>query len=320
MTRRTLAAALAVTALGLALVGCSSDGGAQGGEAKPPATTSTTIALRPPERWTPSANEVEPALKSAAADTVTALLTYDTGGGTVEAARRRLAATPADPSVADKVAPLLIVDKPSAADVVYPQMGGYTGTRASVMTVTRIRVLDGNEVRSELRTLDVRLALSNEKWHVVDIASLGGSPVAVPDTISPAADAVLRHPRIELPDSAKWDIAAGTISDVVLETLRALAEDHDLRVGVLSSGHPLEVFGTSHPSNHIPGRAVDIWSVDGMVVERRAEDGPLQDVVRWLLDRGVTELGAPFDLDGPGGANFANLVHQDHLHIGYDRA
>lgn len=284
-------------------------------------TTSTTIApFPPPVAWNPSPNEVEPQLKQAAADTLTALLTYDSGGGVVEAARGRLASAPADASVSDKVVSLLDPYARAAADVIYPQMGGLAGNRASAMVVTRLRWEGVEGGRSEVRTIDVRLVRQGGAWRVEDIASLGGDPVPVPDPTPEPARRVLNHPRIELPDSARWDIAAGRVTDAVLVTLATLGDAHDVKVAVLSSGHPIEVFGSVHTSNHIPGRAVDIWWLDGLVVDQRAATGPLRGVVERLLAAGVTELGAPFDVDGAGGANFANLVHQDHLHVGYDRA
>jgi len=282
-------------------------------------TTSSTVAPFPPaEAWKPTPNEVEPQLKQAAADTLAALFTYDAGGGVVDAAKARLAAAPADVSVADKAAPLLDPTARAAADVIYPQMGGLAGARASAMVVTRLRWDGADGRRSEVRTIDVRLAKRGGVWRVEDIASLGGDPVPLPDAVTEVARRVLNHPRIELPDSARWDIAAGRVTEPVLVTLGSLGDAHDVKVAVLSSGHPIEVFGSTHTSNHIPGRAVDIWWLDGIVVEQRAAAGPLKPVVEKLLAAGVTELGAPFDVDGPGGANFANLVHQDHLHVGYD--
>ena len=202
----------------------------------------------------------------------------------------------------------------------YPQMAGLAGERAAVMVVTRLRWRQGGAESAEVRTIDVRLARSASTWRVVDIASLGGDPVEVPAQVSPAARRVLDHSRIELPDSAVWDIAAGRISEKVLTTLADLADAHDVKVAVLSSGHPVNVFGLNRTSNHIRGRAVDVWYLDGPVVERRDPAGPLRPVLQDLLARGVTELGAPFDVDAGAGANFANLVHQDHLHIGYDAA
>ena len=320
MTRR-FAIVIALAVVATAAAGCRD----QRTEVKQPSTADTTttseepVALPPAKPWVPSPNEIEVDLKQAAATTLTALLSYAADSGTVEAARSRLSSLPAEPGVADKILPLLRPAAQGAADVVYPQMGGFTGDQASVMAVTRLRILHAGAIESETRTIDVRLARRGGRWLVVDIASLGGDPAAAPAQLSASANAVLAHPGIELPDSARWDIATGRVSDDVLDTLRALADGQAVRVAVLSSGHPVEVFGTPHVSNHIPGRAVDVWAVGGVpVVEQRAADGPLRGVIDSLLARGVTELGSPFDVDGPRGANFANLVHQDHLHIGYD--
>ena len=282
-------------------------------------TTSTSMpTLVAPTPWEPSPNEIEVELKTAAATTIEALLTYESGGGNVAAAAQRLAAAPADPAIAEKSAPLLNAAASGAAEVLYPQMGGFTGSAASVMAVTRVRTLADGNLRSATRTLDVRLVKQDNTWKAVDLASLGGDPVPRAAALSVVAQAVLDHDRIELPDSARWDIEAGKVDDTVLEILRMLGDDHDVEVAVLSSGHPIEVFGTPHTSNHIPGRAVDIWALDGLIVEQRGATSPLPGLLRKLLERGVTELGAPIDVDGRGGANFTNLVHQDHLHIGYD--
>lgn len=316
---RTLGIAVALV-VAFAAAGC----GDQRRAVDEPATAETTtttepVTLSPAVPWLPSPNEVEVDLKQAAASTLAGLLSYAAEGGTVEAARGRLSSLPAEPGVADKIVALLRPGAQGAADVVYPQMGGFTGDQASVMVVTRLRILEGGAIESQTRTIDVRLARRGGRWQVVDIRSLGGDPVSAPSTLSAVASAVLAHPGIELPDSARWDIAAGRVGDELLETLAALADAQAVRVAVLSSGHPVEVFGTPHVSNHIPGRAVDVWAVGGVpVVEQRAADGPLRGVIDSLLQRGVTELGSPFDVDGPRGANFANLVHQDHLHIGYD--
>lgn len=283
-------------------------------------TTSTTAPLAAAVPWVPTAAEVEPALKQTAADVLRTLFTYGPGEGTVQAAKARLDLARAGAAVADAAAPLFKPEAQAAADVLYPQMGGLSGGRASAMVVTRLRWREGGRDTSETRTIDVRLARRGGSWRVEALASLGGERPDRPAPLSPVARQVLGHPNIELPDSARWDIEAGRVTDRVLEALRSLGDAHRVKVAVLSSGHPVEVFGTAHTSNHIPGRAVDVWWLDGPVVERRAPDGPLRPVVRRLLDAGVTELGAPFDLDGARGANFANLIHQDHLHIGFDSA
>ena len=316
MTRILIAVALAGVAVGS--VGCADRGPGAAQRTPPRPTTTTTAPFPESEPWVATPNEVELELKQAAADTLRALFSYEEGAGTVEAARARLEGLPAEPVVADKAAALLNPAAEGAADVLYPQMGGLTPSRASAMVVTRLRWREGNVDRAELRTMDVRLARRSGVWQVTDLVSLGGSPPATPAALSAAAQRVMGHPQIELPDSARWDIASGLISDRVLEALATLADSHTVRVAVLSTGHPHEVFGTSRTSNHTRGRAVDIWSVDGPVVEQRDPNGPLPAVIRLMLDAGVRELGAPLAVAGNQGASFADALHQDHLHLGFD--
>lgn len=320
-TRRRLACASVLVAVVASSCAISGSGG-DGGSATPrttASTTTTTVALPPAVRWQPSPNEVEPGLKTVAADALMALLTYELGGGSPAAARTRIATLPAEPTIADTIAPLLAADSSSAADVVYPQLGGFTGRAASVMAVTRIRRLAAGEITTSTRTIDVRLELRSGAWRVTALGSLGGERIAIPDTLPPIAKEVLGHPRIDMPESGQWDIARGLIDERILRILLDLARDREIRVTVLSAGHPLEVFGTNRASNHIKGRAVDVWFIDGLVAEQQAPTSPLRPVVQQLLDSGVTELGAPFDIDGARDANFTNTVHRDHLHIGFDR-
>ena len=105
-------------------------------------------------------------------------------------------------------------------------------------------------------------------------------------------------------------------SDAVLDAMLLLARDHSFSVTVLATGHPSEVFETPSVSNHTEGRGVDIWAVDGVPVVAQRTDGSVVEVmVRELLGAGVTEIGSPWDIDGPGGPSFTNVVHQDHLHV-----
>ncbi|HZW45071.1 MAG TPA: hypothetical protein VFF32_11890 [Dermatophilaceae bacterium] len=39
---------------------------------------------------------------------------------------------------------------------------------------------------------------------------------------------------------------------------------------------------------------------------------------RWLFDHGLPELGSPWAFDGYGGRSFTNVVHTDHLHLGFE--
>ncbi len=317
---------LIVALLVAALLGACSAGGS-GTVARPPAatevkptTTSTTVAaLVPSTPYRAPSNEIEPEIKLAASNVLQKLFSYDVGQGTTSAAAARLQGLPVVPEVAQRVTPLLDPKAQSQADIVYPQLGGLTPSNASVMAVTRIRTLVEGTTASVSRTLDVRLERRNQIWTVTDIASLGGDPVDRPATATDPARRVLDHRQIDLPDSARWDIHAGRIADRVLTILADIADEQPVGVTVLSTGHPIEVFGSSHVSNHIPGRGVDLWNIGKPVIDQRSPTGPLRPLVDRLLADGVTELGAPFDVDGAKGANFANVVHQDHLHVAFDK-
>lgn len=319
--RRCLIAAAAALVLG----GCAT-GGRAGPDAAIGTPTSTTLGttttaptLDPATPYVAPANEIEPELKTAAARALQAIFSYRPGEGTVAAAKARLASLPVLAGVADKAAPLLDGEAWAESDIVYPQLGGLTPTQASVMTVVRLRSDRGRGETNVVRTFDVRLEKRTGVWTVVDLPSLGGDPVEPPADLSPSARRVLDHGQIELPDTARWDIYSGRIADRLLDTLAGIADVTPVAVTVLSTGHPIEVFGSTHTSNHIPGRGVDLWRVGAPIIDQRAADGPLRSHVDRLLAEGVTELGAPFDVDGPRGANFANTVHQDHLHVAFDR-
>lgn len=304
-------------AVSLAAAGCTQGGTEPARAAAPSSTTTTEPRLPVPPRYTPIDGEPVPELKSLAADFLQALGTYDVGGGTAAAAAARVGAFAT--SAALPANDLLLVPMASSTiEIVYPQLAGLIDDAASIMVVFRWRLLERGREASVTRIADVRLTREAGTWRVSSVESLGGDP-ADPGALSPIARAVLANDRIELPDPARWDINSGRIADGVLKALNDLAIKHTLRVTVLASGHPYEVFGTKLVSNHSVGRGVDIWAIDGQpVVSLRDPAGPLPGLVRELIDAGVTEVGSPFDVDGPGGASFANTVHQDHLHVGFD--
>lgn len=315
----------AATLLALLLTACSgvapSDVLSPAANAPDPTTTTvtTTVTLPPraPAPYRQSANEPVPELKQAAADAVLVLANYGPADSSVDAARRRLEAAGLPARLADGATALLVAGAQSSAEIVYAQFGGYALPRAAVMVVMRQRLLVRGEVSAVSRTIDVRLYHGAEAWAVEEIPSMGGDPVPIPPGLSERARRVLDNPRVELPDSARWDILAGRIADRVLDVLAYLGERYRVRVAVLASGHPPEVFATSRTSNHTVGRAVDVWALDGPVVDQRGQGSPLHGIVEELLRWGVTELGSPFDPDGPGAAAFTDLVHQDHLHLGF---
>lgn len=282
-------------------------------------TTPVPVRLDPPVQWTPGAGEPEPALKTLAAAVAGLLTTYEVGGGNVAATQARLTSAGHPGALAAAAVPLLEATAASAGDVVYPQLGGLSGERASVMVVVRQRLLSGGQKRAVSRTLDLRMIRRDGVWTAESLASAGGTEVPAPPGLAGPAAQVLASPAIEMPESARWDILAGRVDGRILALLLRLGGEHKLAVTVFATGHPVEVFGSSRVSNHTKGRAVDIWAVDGVPVARQRDPAsPLRAVATTLLSQGVTELGAPWDVDGPGGAGFANVVHQDHLHLGFD--
>lgn len=309
--------------IGMLLAGCSGPDSGPTGTATSgttPTVPLTVARLEAARRYQPLAGEPAPEAKQMAADTVQALTTFEAGPDPAPAVGAALAALGAPAELIGQARPLLVAGAASAGDILYPQLGGLTAGAASVMVVVRQRLLTDGVGRSVVRTVDVRLTRHGPAWAVAGIESAGGTAPGPAPPPSAAAAAILANENVGLADSARWDILAGGIDDRVLAVLARLALDHRLDVTVLATGHPLNVFGSGHVSNHTEGRAVDIWGVDGRpVLEQRDPAGPLATLGRSLLADGVTELGGPWDLDGPGGASFTNTVHQDHLHVGFDR-
>jgi hypothetical protein len=213
--------------------------------------------------------------------------------------------------------PLLHAGMWSRGRIVYPQLGGITADRMSVMVIVEQRMGTARAERTVTRTVDVQLRRDGKAWEFDRLASAGGTPVDRPADLPAAAAAVVDDPRIELPDSARWDIYRGTISTELLRQMAALADRTPYSVATLSSGHPYHVFGTDRQSNHTRGRAFDVYAFDQrLVVDDRTNGSTTRTHVEWLFDRpDVAELGSPWALD-TGGRSFTNVVHQDHVHIG----
>lgn len=307
-----------LVSVALAAAGCSQQASTEQQAASTTSTTTTTTVaqLDAPAPYVPIAGEPVAELKVMATEFLQAVGTYEKGGGNAEALATRLAGLPADPAVA--VGRLLVPTAASAVEIVYPQLGGLTEDAASIMVVFTWRLLEDDRETSVVRTADVRLRREAGAWRVTGVESLGGEPTGSPE-VTPLAQAVLANDRLDLPDSARWDIEAGRIGDEILQVLQDLSQQHTLRVAVLASGHPHNVFESEYVSNHTEGRGVDIWAIDDTpIVSLRDPNGPLPALVQGLVAQGITEVGSPFDVDGPGGASFTNTVHQDHLHIAFD--
>jgi len=310
--------AFAVFAAAVVAAGCSAQAGDEPRAAPgtTAATTTTIPRLEPPAPYVPIPGEPVPELKALAAEFLQAVGTYEEGEGNPGALATRLAGIPVDPAVA--VDRLLVPAAASTVEIVYPQLGGLTEGAASIMVVFSWRLLEDGRQTSAVRTADVRLRKDGGAWRVAGVESWGGEPPGASQA-TPLGQAVLANDRVDLPDSARWDIEAGRIGDEILAVLQDLSERHTLRVAVMASGHPRNVFDRDYVSNHTEGRGVDIWAIDDQpVVGLRDPDGPLPALVQELVAQGITEIGSPFDVDGPGGASFANTVHQDHLHIAFD--
>jgi hypothetical protein len=131
---------------------------------------------------------------------------------------------------------------------------------------------------------------------------------------------VLSNPRIGLSSLAAGDVAAGRIDPRVLEVLLVLAERFDLgSVGPLISGHSYFIAGTTTPSNHSFGRAVDISVVDGQTVSiyNPAAREALELILSLRRPLFPDELGGPWLLSHAGVRTFTQ-DHHDHIHIGWD--
>lgn len=276
--------------------------------------------LDPPEPYTPIGGEPVPEVKQLAADVLQAIGTYKVGEGTLELANARIAGRAA-PGVAEAVSALLVSTAASAVDIIYPQLSGLTQNEAGIMLVFRQRLLENGDERSMSRTADLRFRRSANGWILSEAVPLAPQPPAAP-VLSAAARSVLDNDRIRLPETARWDVEAGTVDERLLNILLDIAGEHTVDVTVFATGHPRNVFGSRAVSNHTVGRAVDIWAVDDVeVISQRDPAGPLRALAATFLTKGVTELGTPWDLDGPAaGRSFTNTVHEDHLHVGFDRS
>ncbi len=283
---------------------------------------STTAAPPEPIPFQIDPAEVDADAKQLGGDIALALTTYDPGTPLREVA----GAVVADPErrqlLEAAAAPLFHPDRWSRGTVIYPQLGGRTNSATSIMVVVRQDVGSGAQVElSETRTLDIRLRLVDGEWRFEELASAGGTRLERPTDLPAEAVAVLDDPRIELPDSARWDIYRGHTSPTLLRLMSELADRTPFGVVVLASGHPHNVFATDRTSNHTVGRAVDVYRLDDVrVIDDRDEGSFTRDTLQWLYARtDVNKLGGPWALDGAGGRSFTDVVHQDHLHISVRR-
>jgi hypothetical protein len=269
--------------------------------------------------WQPGSNEITPEIKLAAVRVLEALGTVPDGAA-VSPAAGRLTAAGAAPALESAAGALLPPAAPAVAQIVYPQYGGLERDTASVMAVLRQTWVDGEELRDRLVTADVRLQRSGRTWTVTELHPVAPAPDAAAALTGPAAE-LAASPRMQLPNAALADLAAGVVDERVVVALLGLSRRYELAVTVFRNGHPENVFGTDRTSNHTRGRAADIWSVDGRPVVSMAKDDPfLLDFLAAVRATGSDEIGGPLDPDGPGGKHFSDDLHRDHVHLGFERA
>jgi len=264
---------------------------------------------------------VRPDCKEAAVAAVAAALTWSPAQSAASAASR-VETVGGEGGIAMALRPFLEDHAASNVRVIYPQYGGLSDTArtASVMVLAEQTYLAARERTPRRREfiVDVRLARSGTTWHAtrafVPKVPLEKRP------LSKSAAKLLGNRKVILASPARADIAGGLIDEGILQLLLSLSGKWRLDVQVLRSGHPVNVFATNRKSNHTRGRAVDIWAIDGIPVidKKRCDWGA---VMREASRLGATEIGGP-DVPTdrkPPSPYFTNLVHQDHVHLGFEQ-
>ncbi|WP_316527736.1 hypothetical protein [Kitasatospora brasiliensis] len=324
--RRGLLRAGAAAALALGTAGCTGGGkpaatGAAATPARKPAESpaATPAPLPRPPLWQPGPGEIQPDVKRRAVELVAALGAWPPGGQGAEAARARVAALGLPPALADRAGPPAPAAAEASLEVIVAQYGGILDDSASVLVVCRqwTRGQDGS-VAEGGTTVDVRLSRAEPRWTVTDLHPGVPGPAAA----SPSADVAraLAEPRIELPPEAAADLRSGTVHDSAVEAMLRLAGPYTLSVSVVRTGHPMDVFGTTRPSDHPLGRAFDVWRIDGLAVVDPATPRQLiESFMRDAAAAGSYNVGGPVAIPGVGNQFFTDDTHHDHCHVGFNR-
>lgn len=273
----------------------------------PPSPLPTTTA------WRPDRGDVDPAVKLRAVQVVEAIGAWAAGQGGAAAAKRRVAALGAAPSLVDQAGALLPRAAEATLQVVDAQYGGILADRASVLVVCR----QWTPGHAGGTTVDVRLSRARPHWEVTALhpARPGAAAASLPTT----ARQVLADPRITLPPAAQADFHSGKVHPSVGRALLRLAGSYRMYVSVVRSGHPLDVFGTDRPSDHPLGRAFDVWQIDGhAVVDPATPRRLVESFMRDAAAAGSYNVGGPVQLaGGAAGQFFTDNTHHDHVHAGF---
>jgi len=208
-----------------------------------------------------------------------------------------------------------LLRRPNAVvEVIDAQYGGLLANTASVLVPCRQHSIVNGKLITGGTTVDVRLSKTAQTWRVTSMHP--ARPGAATTRLSAAASRVLASDRIILPPASAADIRSGTIHDTVLTAMLTLAEDYQLGISVIRSGHPLNVFGTSRRSDHPQGRAFDTWQINGRaVVDPATPRSLITNYMRATATTGSYNVGGPYQL--PGATYFSDQTHHDHIHAGY---
>lgn len=225
-------------------------------------------------------------------------------------------------ALAASARPLLGPQDAAVTAVIDAQYGGILASSASVLVVLEQhrRRSDGG-IASTGTTVDVRLVRGSTPqgsagWRVTSLRPAHPGPAAAAG-LSVAATRLLSSQAVRLPVAGRADVAAGVVHDSVCRALLSLSRSYLLDVSVVRSGHPTYVFGTSRPSDHPQGRAVDLWALDDKRVVEPRHRGFVETAMRAASASGAYQVGGPVDLDGGGLAYLSDQTHQDHLHLGF---
>lgn len=263
--------------------------------------------------WRPNRGDVEPAVKLRAVQVVEAIGAWTAGQGGAAAAKKRVAALGATPSLVDQAGALLPPAAEAALEVVDAQYGGILADSASVLVVCR----QWTPGRTGGTTVDVRLTRAQPRWTVTALHP--ARPGAAAASLPAAVRQVLADARIVLPPAARADLRGGNVHASVVRALLDLAGTYRMYLSVVRSGHPLDVFGTGRPSDHPRGRAFDVWQIDGhAVVDPGTSRRLVESFMRDAAAAGSYNVGGPVRLAGGSGHQFfTDDTHHDHVHVGF---
>lgn len=222
---------------------------------------------------------------------------------------------------AAKVAAARAIEKRSPVSVTnvsYTQYFGYSPSSAAVLVLAQtFTALGDGAITESGTTYNVSVRRRGTRWEVTSVRPADRKPPG--DQLSTLARSVLGNDRILLPPAPRADVLSGTVSDVALKSLTVLAKSHVISVSVISSAHPIFVFGTQRRSDHPFGYAFDVGAIDGQTVIDPAHRDLVVAVMREAKATGAYQVGGPVDPDGPGAEYFTDATHQDHIHVGFRR-